>query len=94
MSAVCPSCGRLLNEKHERRHEIYLIAHRRAVKKLQDKYKKKGKRCFLYGRKLKHCRRTCDKCTVLRRLRVRRRHGFKVWVKGGVGRKPFAKAGV
>jgi hypothetical protein len=93
VNAICPSCGRLLNEKHRVRHEIYLIAHRRAVKKYQNKYKKEGKRCYLCGRKLKHYRQMCDRCMVLERLRVRRRHGFKAWAKGGVGRKPFTKVG-
>jgi predicted amidophosphoribosyltransferase len=94
MSAICPSCGKPLNEKHERKHEMYLIAHRRAVTKLRNKYLKDGKRCRICGGKLKHYRRMCDRCAIAVRLHVRRRGGFKAWKKGSAGKKPFTKDGV
>ena len=90
MKKLCPSCGCLLGPKHAARHAKYVIAHRRAVRKLQRKYAEEGKQCYICGgKKIVHYAGKCDRCGVTARRGVRRRMGCNVWTSVSGGRKPF-----
>jgi hypothetical protein len=90
----CPSCRHRLNEKHPAAHAAYVLAHRKAVRKLQKKYAKSVEQCRYCGGKVDAYKGMCNKHALQKRIRNRKIGGYKPWTGKTGGTRPYIKAGL